>query len=262
MAATVSDIQLIIFNFTRNEYELQYQNSIPAAIKFLMVAFSKRIIEFQFLTLKQDLDFVKLLQNKMKCKIQKFVSKFRASEHNFNSNKFHELCDNLSNDTIVIIHSNWGNTFGGYTTQTWGDSSGENKNFCIKEDDSAFAFMIQSKDDDDLNQHCPIIFDKRKHVFAMCSVQDRGPVFGNGFDINIGNKCNVKKKAPLNAVWRYKDTTTNYHSVNWSSLKCYTNDKFPLLTNLCGGNSQGYIIGLRHLFDVIEYEVFELIKMK
>ena len=43
---------------------------------------------------------------------------YRASRDGFNSNAFHELCDNHEN-TILVVKSTTGYVFGGFTTQTW-----------------------------------------------------------------------------------------------------------------------------------------------
>ena len=43
---------------------------------------------------------------------------YRASEHNFTANSFHEKCENHG-PTITIIESNFGNIFGGYLDVPW-----------------------------------------------------------------------------------------------------------------------------------------------
>ena len=43
---------------------------------------------------------------------------YRASEHEYSANSFHEYCDNKG-PTLVIIKSSEGWIFGGYTTQSW-----------------------------------------------------------------------------------------------------------------------------------------------
>ena len=44
---------------------------------------------------------------------------YRASEHDYTSKSFHEYCDNVKGPTLVVIKSNEGWVFGGYTTQSW-----------------------------------------------------------------------------------------------------------------------------------------------
>ena len=43
---------------------------------------------------------------------------YRASEHGYTAESFHECCDNKG-PTLVIIKSSEGWIFGGYTTQSW-----------------------------------------------------------------------------------------------------------------------------------------------
>ena len=43
---------------------------------------------------------------------------YRASEHNFDSNKFHQLCDGKG-PTLVIVRSTTKRLFGGYSTKSW-----------------------------------------------------------------------------------------------------------------------------------------------
>ena len=44
---------------------------------------------------------------------------YRASEHGYKAESFHECCDNVNGPTLVIIKSSGGWIFGGYTTQSW-----------------------------------------------------------------------------------------------------------------------------------------------
>ncbi len=48
---------------------------------------------------------------------------YRASDHGYTASSFHENCDNVQGPTLIIIKSDGGWIFGGYTTQSWsGDS--------------------------------------------------------------------------------------------------------------------------------------------
>ena len=46
---------------------------------------------------------------------------FRASEHGYSAESFHDYCDDKG-PTLVIIKSSGGWIFGGYTTQSWSKS--------------------------------------------------------------------------------------------------------------------------------------------
>ena len=43
---------------------------------------------------------------------------YRASEHEYKGNSFHEYCDDKV-PTLIVIKSSGGWIFGGYTTQSW-----------------------------------------------------------------------------------------------------------------------------------------------
>ena len=45
---------------------------------------------------------------------------FKASEHNFDVSKFHEICDKILN-TVTIAEIQNGNIVGGYTPLSWID---------------------------------------------------------------------------------------------------------------------------------------------
>ena len=44
---------------------------------------------------------------------------YRASEHGYTGESFHEYCDNVKGPTLVVIKSSGGWIFGGYTIQSW-----------------------------------------------------------------------------------------------------------------------------------------------
>ena len=43
---------------------------------------------------------------------------YRASEHEYSSQSFHECCDDKG-PTLIVVKSSGGWIFGGYTTQSW-----------------------------------------------------------------------------------------------------------------------------------------------
>ena len=47
---------------------------------------------------------------------------YRASEHEYTAESFHEYCDNAKGPTLIVIKSSRGWIFGGYTTQSWSGS--------------------------------------------------------------------------------------------------------------------------------------------
>ena len=131
-----SEMELVTFNFIRNNYETQRKQSVPMALKYLTVQFSNKIIGCKLLTIKQDMDFFKLLVTKLPS-IRKFNHLFRASDHQYSAAKFHDLCDDKEG-TLVIIKSNWGNIFGGYTLKSWKQQYPRTGHY--ERDEKAFLF--------------------------------------------------------------------------------------------------------------------------
>ena len=219
------------------------------ALKYLTIQFSNRIIGCKVLTIKQDLDFVKLLSSKLPL-IRRFNFLFRASDHQYSGNKFHEYCDDKPG-TISIINSNFGNIFGGYTSTSWKAS----KFGGYKTDKNAFLFLIKSEDKSIQNK-CPLLLEMKKdneNVAIYCE-KNHGPIFGY-HDIVIRDKCN-----------KHLDEKSNLFINNYSRLWSYWNQNCPDLnlcggnikdSNLCGGNIKD---SDRYLFQALEYEVFHVIQ--
>ena len=47
---------------------------------------------------------------------------FRASDPGYSGRNFHSYCDNVKGPTLIVIKSDKGWIFGGYTTQSWSGS--------------------------------------------------------------------------------------------------------------------------------------------
>ena len=214
-SARPSDLELIILNYVRNQYENEHKQNVPMALKYLMIQFSNRIIGCKLLTIKQDLDFYGLLLTKLPS-VRRFNFLFRASDHNYSAKKFHKYCGDKG-ETIVIIKSNWGNIFGGYTSESWKASEfGE-----YRTDKNAFLFLIKSEDDSIRNK-CPLLLELNKDYDQHAIRCDNyfGPVFGKGHDICIVDDCNKIFEKKL-------DTLQENYCCQWSY-------DYPKV-NICGG---------------------------
>ena len=288
-ASQPSQQELVTVNFIRNHYDKKYKSHIPFAIKLLTMKFAERIIGCNFLTIKQDLDFYQKIKNELPFTVKQFNLKFKASEHQFSAEKFHQICDNnfIPFPNISIIKSTHNTIFGGFTTLSW---NSDERPYTYKgyQDQYAFLFMITS-DDETLQNDCPLIFHQKKKdspsSFSVCYDKSSGPVFGDhGWDCHVGNKCDkqveLAKYEILNSwlereSWEYlidwRNTNIKHRSVSWSSLRSYHNKDHKNVISLCGGQRKCDLRNLDdvhlldinieyHLFDVEEYEVFELLK--
>ena len=91
------ELELIISYFNRDHYEQQSDTIVPADLKHLMVQFSKKIFPSTILSMHQDLDLFALLINKLNEQIshKNINLLYRASEHDFTSASFHEICEGI-----------------------------------------------------------------------------------------------------------------------------------------------------------------------
>ena len=116
---------------------------------------------------------------------QKWNLIYRASRDGFEASSFHSKCDNKPN-TLVIIKSENGNVFGGYTEQSWFSIGSENKSL-NKSDPNSFIFSFINKD----NKSIKIKGSENNGI--SCNI-NAGPIFGHisgKRDIRIFNNSNI-----------------------------------------------------------------------
>jgi hypothetical protein len=116
---------------------------------------------------------------------QKWNLIYRASRNGFEASSFHSKCDNKPN-TLVIIKSENGNVFGGYTEQSWFSIGSENKSL-NKSDPNSFIFSFINKD----NKSIKIKGSENNGI--SCNI-NAGPIFGHisgKRDIRIFNNSNI-----------------------------------------------------------------------
>ena len=97
---------------------------------------------------------------------------------------------------MIIIKSNTGKTFGGFTTQLW-NHTGNYKN-----DKFAFAFSLD-------NKKIYNILDNKIGEFAIYSSSLHGPCFGQGTDSGIYSGC-----LGNNSNWCINKNTYNFNNEN------------------------------------------------
>lgn len=245
-------VRLLVDNWIRNNYEEKYNEHTPVALKSVIKLYSKRCIKSQFLDIPQDIKFYNLLQNHLSKKVLKFRHIFTASQNQFSAARFHECCDTVKN-TLVIIKSEFGNVFGGFTTKPWNK---EIKTWTA--DSEAFLFLITCPDEKIDDADLPLLFKIKPDevMYAICSMGDTGPVFGSGWDIYIadGHHTRIgKNQTELSQGW-------NYIGRNWSSLCTYENEKIANKDiSLCGGEHSSMHYDCNYdLFQVVDYEVFQV----
>jgi hypothetical protein len=99
---------------------------------------------------------------------------YKAIYDGFTANAFHSKCDQAPS-TLVIIQSEHGNVFGGFTKQSWQSYGG------FKRDENAFIFSFKNK----LNEPEKMMVNPDRDAFAIVASPNFGPVFGHGSEIII-----------------------------------------------------------------------------
>ena len=108
---------------------------------------------------------------------------YRASENNFQVDKFHEKCDNIAH-TLTLCETVHGKVIGGYTPLVWDLSKSGQK--LKDESGSSFIFSLS-------NNH-KFVLDKSKDAIYQSSFH--GPIFGNGDpDFYICGSANTNKSS-------------------------------------------------------------------
>eukprot|EP00347_Sterkiella_histriomuscorum_P015615 403356357 len=113
---------------------------------------------------------------------------YQGSRDGFQAAKFHELCNNQG-PTIAFVLSEFGQTFGGYTSVSW-DS--DNK---YKEDNQAFLFQLNQR-----SIH-PI---EKNFQYAVHHSPSYMLFFGNGCDLILSNQCDENKTSRSDFGHSYK----------------------------------------------------------
>lgn len=188
-----SNLKLVVRHFIRvNITSKHAEIKVPGEIQNLVELFARKCIGCSLLTDEEDRNFIQLLSTTKFPDIdnKEFQLLYKASDNNWSAEFFHDLCDNKG-ATITIIQNDYGNIFGGYTSISWTSDRQ------YKSDPAAVLFTIRQlhildKDQDNqiqIIELCSNLGSTNQSVYHGASSW-HGPVFGNGFDIQIVDKCN------------------------------------------------------------------------
>ena len=253
---------------------------IPLTIQNIIIEFTQKCFKSSsILNLRQDLDLIQLLIKQLE---SNYISKekklqivdliYRASDHDFNCEKFHdkfneEKYKNLAGN-VIIIKSDTGNIFGGFTSKSW-DINTSAKSGPI-EDKYALLFLLHS-DRLEINVPATFILKSDHQSEAIYCYRHCGPIFGGGHDIFIGERfssahhdngswkvgmvvCPQRHqchKMVLHCKTRTIGFGAQWQSPNSSTLHSYYNENYrhiPWTRSIAGGNAS--------TFKLQDYEVF------
>jgi hypothetical protein len=106
---------------------------------------------------------------------------YRGTRDGFGSLNFHSKCDQQSN-TLTIILTTTGYIFGGLTPIAWDTPPSGS----YRADNTGKSFLFSLKNPRNTE---PKIFPLSKPDAAIYCGSSYGPIFGNGWDIYVGNNC-------------------------------------------------------------------------
>ena len=121
---------------------------------------------------ENEFDLIHLaIKSRLNKEVKELKKLYQATIDGDGAINFHSRCDNIPN-TLVLIKSAGNRRFGGFTSAQWSSpSSGE-----YKDDPNAFLFSLDKQK----------IYSYKKDGYAICNYKDRGPTFGHGHEICIG----------------------------------------------------------------------------
>ena len=120
----------------------------------------------------------------------KFNLLFRKSRDGSTGKDFHRFCDNKG-ATLILIETDKGYKFGGYTPIEWKSIYGD------KTDDLTFIFSLNLMKK----------FNKFKKGYSIRINNDFGPIFGNGHDFYL--EMNMNKGRSTNGNYLQNTELTN-----------------------------------------------------
>ena len=211
-----------VYGYVRLEYGESFIKEIIGIIyQFYLIRIESNILNSEEKISLMDLLFNTLQKQEENQQMKSIDTKllYRASEHAYDSRKFHELCDEKG-ATITIIHNEHNHIFGGYISKSWPKEMG------WLADSNAFLFMVRPK-----CKCFPLQKEYKNHYEVIYSHSSYGPVFGAGCDIYIDDE--------------------NNQQVGGGGISCSFTQTSK---EMCGGNVEHE--SHNHTYKVLDYEVF------
>ena len=165
-------------------------------MQFMEDKYKNRLIKRDIRGYSYDFSFIeKEIEKQLKREVIRYELLYKATRDGDKSQDFHSKCDNKEN-TLIIIKSKNGKTFGGFTTQLWNHTAN------YKNDKFAFAFSLD-------NKKIYNIIDKISGAYAIYCHSSYGPCFGQGTDFGIHNGCLGR-----NDNWCFNKSTYDFNNEN------------------------------------------------
>jgi hypothetical protein len=147
---------------------------------------------------------------------------YQGSRDGFAALDFHTKADGIAN-TLTIIKTNRSNIFGGYTAAAWATYPAPG---IFHSDNTSFLYSLVNEKN--LAPYKMIIPSKNAN-YAICNRADYGPLFGEGYDLWVGDSSNIKNSGfnqnsyPFNMSlgYGYFDDINNWYNFRVSEIEIY-----------------------------------------
>ena len=190
------------------EWKAKYDEEIQRTIKKKKDEEITKKIDSKIIKEKKELDFLeeRLKRNDPLLMKKTVVYKllYRATKDGNNANSFHRKCDNISG-TLIVLKTNKGMRFGGYTEKTW------NGNLEYKKDNPGIAFCysldlfkIYNNTDKAKNSiwchpdYGPDFYDEDVPIFLICFPIDTNPNSYTGYTTSKTSYGKFEKDYEIN----------------------------------------------------------------
>jgi hypothetical protein len=150
---------------------------------------------------------------------------YQATRDGFGANNFHSKVDGILS-TYIIIKSTNGNIFGGYTKADWKATTNS-----YTSDSSAYIFSLVNT----YNYPCKLKQVQANSPVSIRSLNEAGPIFGNGYDIFIANQSNS----------------------NTNSMSYFYTYQYPSSVVSAGANANSFLAGFSY-FQTVEIEAYTI----
>ena len=164
---------------------------IPNDIIILCILFYGQQFDSSMLTTSEINILLKLVNDKKNNKKSLgyyWKLLYRATRDGWSTNNFHKKIDTYSN-TILLVHTEHNNIFGGFTSLTW------NKKYGWQSDKKAFLILIRSSKNYELQ-----IWNVINTTYTVDMTTQRIFRFGMGNSIDIRHDCNNNQRSDVHSV--------------------------------------------------------------
>ena len=145
-------------------------------IKNILEPINKKFLsKYSVIMEEKEIDFINsAIKSRMNKEVKKIKKLYQATIDGDEPINFHSKCDNIPN-TLIVIKSPGNRKFGGFTTQTWDQSSG------FKKDENAFLFSLDKQK----------IYNCKRKCYAIWTGKEYGPIFGQNSTTIFGNTHDI-----------------------------------------------------------------------